>query len=253
VKPARAPLVTPLVTPRLTPRVTPLVALLVALLAPALACAAAPPQSVATSYDVYRNGLRIAVMNETFEARGADYRLVSESRAVGLLALFKPDTVRFVSTGRITADGLQPLRFEGKRREDDPRQVRGAFDWQAGRLSIEHDGRSEDFPVSRGAQDRLSILYQFMFLSPRPGQRLDFSMTNGRKLGQYQYLVQPNAEIDTPLGRLDTLHIVKQHKPDETGTELWISPRHRNLAVKVLIEEDGVRYEQIATRIEIGP
>ena len=161
--------------------------------------------------------------------------------------------MRFTSTGRITADGLQPLRFEGKRREDDPRQVRGAFDWQSGKLSIEHDGRSEELPVSRGAQDRLSILYQFMFLSPRPGQRLDIAMTNGRKLGQYQYVVQPNVEIDTPAGRMETLHIVKQHKPDETGTELWISPRHRNVAVKVLIEEDGVRYEQVATRIEIRP
>jgi hypothetical protein len=223
-----------------------------ALLAPALACAAAPPQSVTAGYDVYMNGVHIAVMNETFETRDGEYRLVSESRAVGLASLFRRETVRFVSSGRLTPAGLQPLRFEGKRSDTDPRRVRGEFDWRAGRLTLEHGGRTENLPLPRGAQDRLSAMYQFMFLAP--GKTLDIAMTNGRKLGQYQYTVQPGVEVDTPLGRMATMHVVKQHRPDESGTEIWISPQHRNLPVKMLVlEEDGARYEQVITRLEIKP
>jgi len=226
-----------------------------ALLATALATAAAPPapQSISASYNVYRNGLHVGVMNETFEARGDEYRIVSDSQAVGLLALFLRQPVRFISTGRLTPSGLQPLNFEGKRGDDDPRRVRGEFDWQASQLTIEHGGQTEKLPLPQGAQDRLSIMYQLMFLAPEKQQRMEIAMTNGRKLGHYQYTIQPGVEIDTPLGRLTTLHVVRQHKSDENDTEIWLSPQHRFLPVKVLLEEDGTRYEQIVFKLDIKP
>lgn len=231
--------------------------LLVALLAPAFACAAAAPpapRAISASYDVYRNGLHIAVMNETFEAKDNNYHIVSGSQAIGLLALFQKQQLSFVSSGRLTASGLQPLRFEGKRSANDPRRVRGEFDWRAGRLTIEHDGQTQNLPLPRGTQDRLSVMYQFMFLAPEKPQRLEIAMTNGRKLGHYRYTVQPGVEIETPLGRMTTIHIVKQHQPDESGNEIWISPQHRFLPVRMLVlEEDGSRYEQVATRLEIKP
>ncbi len=172
-------------------------ALLATLLAPAFACAAAAPapQSVSASFNVYMNGGQIAVMYETFEAKEGGYRLVSETQAMGLLSLFQRQPLRFLSTGRLTASGLQPQRFEGKRGDNDPRRVRGEFDWKAGRLTIEHDGLTENLPLPRGAQDRLSIMYQFMFLAPEKPQRLEIAMTNGRKLGHYQYTVQPGLII----------------------------------------------------------
>ncbi len=225
-----------------------------ALFALAVPCAAAgppAPQSVSASYDLFRNGLHVAVLNETFETKGDGYRIVSDTQAVGLLALFQRQPVRVISVGRVTASGLQPLHFEGKRSESDPRRVRGEFDWQAGQLTIEHGGQIEKLPLPRGAQDRLSILYQLMFLAPGKQQNLEIAMTNGRKLGHYQYTVKPGVEIDTPLGRMTTLHIVRQQKPNENGTEIWVSPQHRLLPVKVLLDEDGTRYEQFITRLEI--
>ena len=90
----------------------------VALLAPTLAVMAATPpapQSVSASYNVLRNGGHVAVMHESFEAAEGRYRIVSESHAVGLLALFAPHPLRVTSSGRLTGAGLQPLHFEGKR------------------------------------------------------------------------------------------------------------------------------------------
>ena len=217
-------------------------------------CAAAEPpapQAISASYDLFRNGLHVAVMNETFESSGNDYRIVSDTQAVGLLALFQREPIRFISVGRVTPSGLQPLRFEGKRSESDPRRVRGEFDWQAGQLTIEHGGQVEKLPLPRGTQDRLSILYQLMFLAPGKQQNLEIAMTNGRKLGHYQYTVKPGVEIDTPLGRITTLHIVRQQKANENNTEIWVSPQHRLFPVKVLLDEDGTRYEQVITRLEI--
>lgn len=199
-----------------------------------------------------RNGVPVAVMHETFESKDGAYRIVSESRAVGLLALIERQPLRLVSSGQVTASGLRPLQFEGKRGESDPRQVRGEFDWKASRLTLVHSGKTEVVALPRDAQDRLSLLYQFMFHAFDQRNRLELAMTNGRKLGHYIYTVSPGVEIDTPLGRMKTLHLVKQHQPDESGAEIWLAPEHRFLPVKLLVlEEDGARYEQIITRLEI--
>jgi hypothetical protein len=222
------------------------------------ACAAADsttPLFAAASYDVYRNGWRVAIVSESFEAKDGTYRIVSESRAVGLLALLEKHTLRFASSGSVTPSGLRPQHFEGKRSDADSRQVRADFGWEAGQLTITHDGRSETLALPPGTQDRISSMYQFMFLPRDKLQRLEFFMTNGRKLDHYLYTVLPGGELDTRLGRIDTLHLVKQHRADESGAEIWLAPQHRYLPVRLLIqEEDGTRYEQVITRLEIkGP
>ncbi|MNC91270.1 hypothetical protein D3C83_75000 [compost metagenome] len=61
-------------------------------------------------------------------------------------------------------------------------------------------------------------------------------------------------EIDTPLGRMTTLHLVKQRAPDDTETEVWLAPQHHHLPVKILIvENDGTRYEEVMTGLEVQP
>jgi len=224
------------------------------MLALAGACGAAEttaPLSAAARYDVFRNGWRVAVVSETFEAKDGAYRIVSESRAVGLLALVEKHTLRFVSSGVLTPSGLRPQHFEGKRSDADSRQVRADFDWQTGQLTIVHDGRTETFALPAATQDRISSMYQFMFLSREGLQRLEFPMTNGRKLDHYVYTVQPGGDLDTRLGRMATLRLVKQHRADENGAEIWLAPQYRFLPVKLLIhEEDGTRYEQVITSLE---
>ena len=229
----------------------------VALLAPTLAVMAATPpapQSVSASYNVLRNGGHVAVMHESFEAAEGRYRIVSESHAVGLLALFAPHPLRVTSSGRLTGAGLQPLHFEGKRGDNDPRQLRADFDWEGAQLKVLRSGRNDVLPLPPGTQDQLSIMYQFMFLAPDGKRELHLSRTTGRRLEQHRYTVRTGVEIDTALGRMSTVHLVRQHTPKESGVEIWLAPQHRYLPMKMLIlDDDGTRYEQVITRLEIKP
>ena len=226
-----------------------------ALLGVATSCAAATPpapHAIAAGYNVAWNGMQVAVMNETFEARDGGYRIVSESHAVGLAAMFLRQPLRLESNGRLTATGLQPLHFEGKRSDTDPRRARADFDWQAGELTITRDGRTDVLKLPPTTQDLISSMYQFMFLELEKQQHFELAMTNGRKLDHYLYTVQAGVEIETPLGRMTTLHLVKQRRPDEGGIEIWLAPQHRYLPVKlVVLEESGSRYEQVITKLEI--
>ena len=229
-----------------------LAATLIAIALPCTAAAPSTPLAISASYDVLWNGGRVAVMKETFEAKDGGYRIVSESQAVGLLAMFVREPLRMVSSGQLIASGLRPLHFESKRGDNDPRWARAAFDWQAGQLAITYRGRTETLTLPPATQDLLSSMYQFMFVATDQSQQLELSMTNGRKLDRYHYTVQPGVEIETPLGRMATLRLVRQHRPDESGAEVWLAPQHRYLPVKVLIlDEDGSRYEQVITKLEV--
>lgn len=235
-------------------RATALAAALSAFAISAPAAVPPAPRAVSAYYDVFRNGMHVAEISDTFEAKDGGYRIASETRPVGLLALFVRDPLRVVSSGELTASGLRPRRFEGKRSEDDPRKARADFDWQAERLTITHRGKTDTLRLPPATQDLLSAMYQFMFLEYGTLQRYELAMTNGRKLARYLYRVERDVEIETPLGRMTTLHFVRQRAPDEGGIEIWLAPQYRHLPVRLRIEEeDGSRYEQVITRLEVTP
>jgi hypothetical protein len=216
-----------------------------------IAAAAQGPQAVSVSYNLYVNGAHVAVMNETYDAKDSTYRIVSESVPLGALALFqKPAKV--VSTGQLTPAGLRPERFEG--RAIGRGEVRADFDWPGEKLSFGRDGKSETVALPSGTQDRLSIMYQFMFQPFDGRDKLDIAMTDGRRLARYQYAVTRGEEVDTPLGRMGALHLVREDNASTSGNEIWLSPERNFLPVKMVIREDnGTRYEQVATRIEVKP
>ena len=215
----------------------------------------AAPGSAHATYNIMRNGLHVGVISERYEAAGGNYSIVSNTTPVGLLALSQRNHVSVVSRGDLTPAGLQPLQFDARRGKDEARRVTADFDWKTLNLKMHFDGRTEETALPRGAQDRLSALYQFMHIPPAPkAKQVEFAMTNGRKLDHYRYSITPEVTIDTPYRRLTTIHLVKQREPNEPATEIWLSPEHHFLPVKVLIiEEDGVRYEQLLTRLEVKP
>jgi hypothetical protein len=227
------------------------ITLLFAFALPAVA-AVTPPQAVQAQYELSMNGTPIAVMQETFEISNGAYQAVSETQAIGLFALVQRRPGRVTSSGEIGNNGLRPKTFDGTRGTGDARRVRAEFDWAAGMLTLSHDGRSETATLPPGTQDRLSVMYQFLFLDPAKLKDLAFAMTNGRKLDQYRYSIGPDTAIDTPLGRLTVIHLVKQHTASETATEIWLAREHRLMPVKMrIVEDDGKRYEQIISRLEI--
>jgi hypothetical protein len=227
------------------------ITLLLAFALPAVA-AVTPPQAVQAQYELSMNGTPIAVMQETFEISSGAYQAVSETQAIGLFALVQRRPGRVTSSGEIGNNGLRPKTFDGTRGTGDARRVQADFDWTAGMLTLSHDGRSETTTLPPGTQDRLSVMYQFLFLDPAKLKNLAFAMTNGRKLDQYRYSIGPDTAIDTPLGRLAVIHLVKQHTASETATEIWLAREHRLMPVKMrIVEDDGKRYEQVISRLEI--
>lgn len=224
---------------------------LTVILLPAFAVQAAP-QNIRAQYDVSMNGAPVGVMLDVFEIRDGRYQIVSETHATGVLALVQRRPARVSSSGEVSRAGLRPQTFEATRGNSDARRARADFDWTAQMLTLTHDGRSETVALPPGAQDRLSVMYQFVFLAPEQLRDLKFAMTNGRKLDQYRYTIGPDTALDTPMGRLAVVHMVKQHAAGDTATEIWLARDHAMLPVKMrIIEDDGSRYEQVIVKIDM--
>ncbi len=222
--------------------------LLAASLSAAAAAELATPTSASISFNLFRNGTHIGIIHENFEIKDGAYRATSEAKAIGLFALAQRHPILYISTGESTKDGLRPVRFEGRRNNI---VATAEFDWKSDKLTMSYDGQVHTAPLSHATQDRLSIMYHLMHLVQSKPRTLEFNMTTARKLDRYRYEVNADVAVDTPLKRLSTLHLVKQREPGNAHTEIWLAPEFHNLPVKVLnIEDDGVRYEQVVTRLE---
>jgi hypothetical protein len=216
------------------------------------AAADTSPVSVKASYDVFKDGLNIAIVDESYEKTGDQYRIVSDSNPAGLLAMFIRAKVKVQSSGTINGAGLQPDTLEYGRLDDASRNVSAAFDWRANELHLTFDGRNETLPLVPGMQDRLSVMYQFMFLTPEKVRVLEFPMTNGKKIEHYRYELVGTEELDTPVGKIKTLHLAKHRDPGENGTEVWLAADRNLFPVKLLIlENDGSKFEQVITQLDI--
>jgi Protein of unknown function (DUF3108) len=155
------------------------IALAIAFLAPAAAFAT--PNDIAAEYRLSVTGLTIGHVSETYSRKGDTYAIRSVARAEGPLKLFLDDQLTLQSSGRIVATGLQPLEFAQRRSNTTKGAVQATFDWDRGVMHWESGGSSADVPLPGETQDRISVMYQFMNLTP--GSRtVEMHMSNGRKV-----------------------------------------------------------------------
>ena len=194
---------------------------------------AAPPQKAEVVYELARNGMALAEVTHRLEHDGKAYRLSENVRGKGVLAL-KGDIDRS-SQGAIAADGLRPRHFEDKRSGRDT-------------LKVEFDPAAKT-PALR-QQDQLSMVWTFAFapLTKEAG----VSVADGKRVSEYAYQPAGREKVKTPAGEFDALKFVKKReRPEDKATELWIAAE-RQIPVRILIvDKDGTRLDQVATKISV--
>lgn len=226
-----------------------------------LLCAAAPPllaaespARVQASYDVFKGDFKIATITETYTRTQDRYRIESVSKPVGLLAMLKPEVIRITSDGTLSTHGLRPLTFVHKRELDSDRNARADFDWTANRITLSDRGGQRTQPLPADTQDRLSAMYQFMFLPLQNVGALDFHMTNGIKVDIYNYRITHGAGVTVPLGTFKALYVASTPKAGESRTEIWLALDHANFPYKVVITDpDGDKLTQVLTQFNFVP
>ena len=218
----------------------------------AAAAQAAGPSQMNVVYDLYRNGIKLGQVTDTFTRSGTRYTLTSETRATGPLKLLWPGNIRLESAGVVTPQGLRPTQFQHARSDAPNKLATARLDWKQRSIAYQYKGESWRVNgLQNGAQDQLSQVYQFMFAPSLPA---DYSVqvVSGRDLNQYRYARSEGGTIQTPLGALATQRYQRiTQKPDEKAISVWVAPARNYLPVQIRVSEDGVTVEQRLVRASV--
>ncbi|MBA2351151.1 MAG: DUF3108 domain-containing protein [Burkholderiales bacterium] len=206
------------------------------------------PEKINLSYEITSGGGVVGVAEQTVTRDGAEYAITNQMTPKGLLALFNKDAIEQSSRGSITANGLRPEEYRDRRGGKAPTVA--TFNWDAASLNLLRQGRETRLPLEKNTLDRLSFPFSFAF-SQTPDKKLSIAMTDGKRIKTYDYVLAGREKLKTPIGELQTLHLIKQREnDDDSRTELWLALDHHLLPVRLLVAEDGKpALDQVITKI----
>lgn len=224
------------------------VTLLVLLLLAGPLAAAQPPQKVQIVYAVTSGSMQLGEGHDFLEHDGKKYSVVSETKTVGVAALFYKLNIRRESRGLLTSGGLRPLQFEEKNSRK-PRRA-ADFDWDAGQVKLTDGDKIETVPLSANTFDPTSLPYAFAFAQSNQ-ESMKVFVADGRRLADYEYRIIGKETLKTPLGKLETLHFQKVREADDKrGLEFWLSVDRHFLPVKIrFVEKNGTMVDSTVTSI----
>lgn len=214
---------------------------------------AAAYADIQASYDIYMSGMQVGQMQETYNRQGNNYTLASTTTPQGLFAAFKPGKIYFSSRGTVDKLGLHPQHFEETRPNNPEKNSAADFDWTTQQLTLTHHDQRAQLDLPEDTQDRLSAMYQFMFVPFGKADFIEFHMTNGSKLDSYRYAILPQQKLITPAGKFDVLYLDNQGKPGESRTEIWLDTKHHFPCKMIITDAKGDQIMQILNALKIEP
>ncbi len=142
------------------------------------------------------------------------------------------------SAGRITAEGLAPLRFSDKARSEEAAH----FDRDRGRVSF--SSNRPDVPLLPGAQDRLSVLLQLSAMAAgepallRLGATVGIQTAGTRDAEVWVFAVEAEEQLQLPGGAIATLKLTRQPRKEyDQKVELWLAPGMAYVPVRLRLTQ----------------
>jgi hypothetical protein len=178
------------------------------------------------------------------------YTIISETRA----ALFGK-IQESKSEGAIDGFGLAPLQFTEKKLRKDATITSFNRDSKL----IRFTESSETYALIGGEQDRASVTWQLLAQArstPKKfvdGAEWTFFVAGRRDAEPWLFRVIEHETITTKLGKIKTVHIVKEPPPDSQDQQLdiWLAPALEWYPLRLrFVDADGDFVEQTLERIE---
>jgi Protein of unknown function (DUF3108) len=201
-------------------------------------------------FAVYLNDSNIPIgdMFQELDINGNQYTLQSQLAKGGMGSLVSRFEILQSSRGTLTDLGMlvpDEFREDSTAADGTQRSISAAFHWADQKL-VFADGTS--IPLVAGTQDMLSFMYQLSRFSFNT-EIIPITLTDGNKLEGMRFEVSTYDEIDTPMGKILTMHLRKMHRRGEPWMEIWLGVDYRLLPVKFQkIDADGKVSEEMDIR-----
>lgn len=184
------------------------------------------------SYLVEWKGMNAA--GSTLELRRADantYEYETINRPHGLFRMALPDSLSQTSTFRINDGHVVPQSFRGSDEKERPIDLR--FDWDRKRVTGTAKGQPVDTELPANAQDPMSLqIASLRNLIDGKLQESVWLVDGDGKVKEYHLALEGTRQIDTALGKLDTLVYTSKRAGSDRLTRTWVAPALGYLPVK---------------------
>ena len=151
------------------------------------------------------------------------------------------------STGRLTADGLEPKRFADKFRSE------VAAHFERDKRLVTFSANTPQVPLLAGMQDQLSVVMQLSaMIAGAPAQypsgtAITFDTIGPRSSEKWMLIVGEEEKLLLPGGELLALKLTRKPRSEYDQTlELWLAPQLAYLPARIkLTEKDGDYADQV--------
>jgi hypothetical protein len=150
------------------------------------------------------------------------------------------------STGQVTAQGLEPLRFGDKNRSEQ------AAHFQRDKGVVSFSGNHPDAPLLAGAQDRLSVMLQLGAMiggAPHkfpPHTEIAVQTADTQEAQGWTFTVEGTEQLRLPGGNVAALKLIRNPRKEyDQKVELWLAPGMDYVPVRLrLTQPNGDSVDQ---------
>jgi hypothetical protein len=211
--------------------------------APASA-AQAPLQPFSAEYATLRNGSEAGRTTLTLVDNGdGSWTLTSDTR--GTAGLARLAGIQVVETTRLRWNDGQPETLDYRYRQDGlrSRSRHGEFDWAAGEVRMEDNGRQASYATVPGLIDRQTVTLAIAADLANGARAFDYKVAVKDRVEDMRYRRPAEQVVEVPAGRFDAVRMVRERDPAAAGTrssQSWFAPSLGWLPVKIeQVEKKG--------------
>jgi len=187
------------------------------------------------TYAVTYRGLSAGTLRMELKREPGSDRHIFETRAnpsvLARLVIGRDAVERTVFES--TPEGIRPIEWtleDGKSGTDGDGHLK--FDWAANRVVGEYEGKPVELPTQPGLQDRLSMQVAVSDELVRGREPKSVLMVNGDTANQYTYVRGTTQELDTKIGKLETVIFESTRPGSSRVSKVWHAPSLEYLPVR---------------------
>jgi hypothetical protein len=222
-----------------------LVVHLVALSGVAQAAPGFDPEPFEAHFELEVRGFTVG--ETVWRVRRVDDGFVYETRtkAIGLAAVFGAGQVVERSEWKRVGDDVKPASYLYERSGRPEKTTAIAFDWSDGIVESTRRGQTSRMSVPGDTLDKLGYMLVLREDLKAGKRSVRYHIANGKnRMKVYELKVVAEERLNTALGDLGVIRIVRERKGDDRETTIWVAPELDFMPVRI---EHREREDEVVT------
>lgn len=214
------------------------------------------PHELHAVFDIRYHGASIGSTEWRIKPMGnGRFDFQSHTQPSGLYALIRNERITERSEWEVVDGRPRPLRYSYTRvggKHD--RSASWSFDWQAGKLERERDGKKTTVRLEDGTVDSLSYVLALMRDLVTGASTLRYHVVDGTKLKIYEFAVAGEEPVEANGQRYDSRIVRRVNHEDGRKTTMWFAPALGTFPVRTRhVEKDGYTLDIVLSTLERPP